>query len=106
MEPEPASTPARRSRLVTLPFAVVTLMTFCYFTALGSMLPTLPKYVEDELGGNGLVVGVVSISAAVLRPWAGRLGDRKGRRLLCVGGCALAGVSILAYTATDDVVVL
>jgi MFS family permease len=98
------------SRLMTVPFAMVTLATLAYFTALGSMLPTLPKYVDKELHGNGfvvgLVVGIFSISAAVLRPWAGRLGDRKGRRVLVVGGSLIVAVSVGCYALVDNVVVL
>jgi MFS family permease len=94
-------------RMVTGRFAIVTLATFAYFLALGSMLPTLPTYVEDELGGNGfevgLVVGAFAVSAAVIRPWAGRFGDRHGRRILLSGGAFLVGVVTLAYTLVDAV---
>ncbi|MEQ1787654.1 MAG: hypothetical protein ABL966_11415 [Acidimicrobiales bacterium] len=46
-------------RMVTGRFLIVTLATFAYFLGLGSLLPTLPRYVEDELGGNGLEIGLV-----------------------------------------------
>jgi MFS family permease len=98
---------AGEPRMVTGRFVIVTLATFAYFLALGSLLPTLPTYVEDELGGNGfevgLVVGVFAVSAAILRPWAGRLGDRYGRRILLSGGSLLVGVVTLAYTTVDAV---
>ena len=94
-------------RMVTGRFLIVTLATFCYFLSLGSLLPTIPKYVEDVLGGNGfevgLVVGVFAVSAAIVRPWAGRLGDRYGRRVLLSGGSLLVGVVTLAYTQVDAV---
>jgi MFS family permease len=92
----------RRERLVTLPFALVTGATLAYFTCLGALLPIVPRYVEDELDGGGLAVGVAvgafAVSAALLRPWVGRLGDVYGRRILLVGGAAIAGTSVLAYT--------
>src|SRR5690349_17442188 len=101
---------AERSRLMTLPFALITVATLAYFTALGSLLPTFPKYVENELDGNGVVVGVAvgifSISAAILRPWAGRLGDRRGRRLLVVGGSLLVALSVAGYALVDNVAIL
>ena len=94
-------------RLVSGRFLIVTLATFAYFLALGSLLPTMPTYVEDELGGNGfavgLVVGAFAVSAAVVRPWAGRLGDRYGRRVLLSGGSLLVGLVTLAYTQVDAV---
>jgi MFS family permease len=99
-----------RSKLLTLPFVLVTLSTFAYFLGLGSLLPTLPRFVEDELGGGGVAVGVsvgaFSLAAAVLRPFAGRLGDLRGRRILVVGGSALFGVSVLTYTVADSLPLL
>lgn len=106
---EPATTPAR-SRLVSVPFVLVTVSTFAYFLGLGALLPTLPRFVEDDLGGGGVAVGVsvgaFSIAAAVLRPFAGRLGDLRGRRVLVVGGAAVFGCSVLAYTLVSSVPML
>lgn len=110
---DPAAVDARPNalddepRMVTGRFFIVTLATFCYFLSLGSLLPTIPTYVEDELGGNGfevgLVVGVFAVSAAIVRPFAGRIGDRYGRRVLLSGGSLLVGAVTLAYTLVDAV---
>ena len=101
---------AVRGKLLSLPFVLVTLSTFAYFLGLGSLLPTLPRFVEDELGGGGVAVGIsvgaFSLAAAVLRPFAGRLGDVRGRRILVVGGSALFGVSVLAYTVVQSLPLL
>jgi MFS family permease len=98
---------AGAGRMVTGRFAIVTLATFAYFLSLGSLLPTLPRYVEDELGGGGvevgLVVGSFAVSAALVRPFAGRIGDRYGRRVLLSGGSLLVGVMTLLYTQVDAV---
>ncbi|CAN5686972.1 MFS transporter [soil metagenome] len=97
-------------RLVTAPFVLVTAAAFAYFTAIGATLPTLPAYVDEELGGGGLAVGVAvgafSVSAALLRSSLGRLGDRRGRRLLVVGGAAIVGVSIAGYHLAPNLGVL
>ena len=89
------------SSLFTPQFAVVMVASFAYFLALGALLPTVPRFVESELGGNDLAVGVgvgsMAITAAALRPWVGRMGDVHGRRVLAVGGAAVVGVSILGY---------
>jgi MFS family permease len=99
--------PSARS-LFSVGFVMVTLATFAYFLALGALLPILPLYVEDELGGGSVAVGVVvggfAISAAVLRPLAGRIGDTRGRRVLVIGGSLIMGLSVLAYTVVTNVV--
>lgn len=104
LEPAPG---ADAGRMVTGRFLIVTAATFAYFLALGALLPTLPRYVEDELGGDGFAVGLVvgsfAVSAAVVRPWAGRFGDRYGRRVLLSGGALLVGVTTLAYTQVDTI---
>jgi MFS family permease len=98
------------TRMVTSRFAIVTAATFAYFLAVGALIPALPRYVEDELHGGGIAVGVVvgafAVSAAIARPWAGRLGDLRGRRILVTGGAGILGLSVLAYSLTDSLVPL
>jgi MFS family permease len=87
--------------LLSPQFAVVMLASFAYFIALGALLPTVPRFVEDELGGGGVQVGIgvgaYAVSAALLRPWAGRIGDTHGRRILAVGGSVVVAASIVCY---------
>ncbi len=88
--------------LLSPEFAVVMLASFAYFTAMGALLPSVPRFVEDELGGGGVQVGIgvgaFAVSAALLRPVVGRIGDTRGRRILAVTGCSIVAVSILSYT--------
>lgn len=95
------------TRLLTTPFVVVTGAALLYFLALGVVAPVLPVYVEDALGGRGATVGIVvgsfAVAAAVLRPIAGRIGDRRGRGVLVVGGSVVFGLSVLAYGAVESV---
>ena len=97
-------------RLVTPVFLLVTFATFAYFVAIGALIPTLPRFVAGPLGGGeaavGLAVGSFSLTAVLLRPFAGRLGDRRGRRILMVIGAGMVGVSVLGYLAADSYVVL
>jgi MFS family permease len=99
-----------RRRLITPAFVVVALATLAYFTADGLLLPAVPLYVEGPLGGGdvavGITVGAFSVTALLLRPWAGRLGDRRGRRLLMVVGGATVGLSVAAYALAESVPVL
>lgn len=97
-------------RMITPTFVAITLSTFAYFMSLGSLLPTLPRFIEDELGGSsvavGFGIGTFAIAAAILRPFAGRLGDLRGRRILIVGGSFLVGISVLGYTQADSLPIL
>ena len=72
---------------------------FCYFSAMGAMLPVIPRYVDKRLGGNdiavGLAVGALAVGAILLRPIAGRVGDRFGRRVLMIGGALIVGITAL-----------
>jgi MFS family permease len=98
-------TPARPT-LWTPAFAAVTLAAMAYFTADGVLIPAVPRYVQDRLGaGNvavGLVVGTFSLAAFLLRPWAGSLGDRWGRRPLMVVGASLFAASVLGYVLASS----
>ena len=68
--------------MFTLRFALVVTAGLCYFMALGMLLPVVPLFVKHELGGNdiavGVAVGVFSVGAVLIRPFAGRIGDRVG----------------------------
>src|ERR671918_771306 len=102
--------PRGRPRLVTPTFVLVGLASLAYFTADGVLIPTVPLYVEGPLGGGdvavGFSVGAFSVTALLLRPWAGRLGDRRGRRLLMVFGGALVALSVAGYLLARSVPLL
>jgi MFS family permease len=95
---------------VTPVFLLITLSTFAYFVAIGALIPTLPRYVEGPLGGTGgsvgLAMGAFAVSAVLMRPLTGRLGDQRGRRILIVGGAAIVAVSIAGYAFADSLAVL
>src|SRR6478609_2020685 len=97
-------------RLLTLRFALVVTSGLAYFMALGMLLPVVPLFVKDELGGNnvavGVVVGAFAVGAVLLRPFAGRIGDRMGRRVLIVGGAVIVGAAGLLYILASGVVSL
>ena len=99
-----------RSRLITPPFVAVALATLAYFVAEGVLIPAVPLYVERGLGGNsvavGWVVGIFAASALLLRPWAGRLSDRRGRRLVMVTGAGLVLVAVAGYLVSRSVAAL
>jgi MFS family permease len=90
-----------RVRLVTPLFLLITAATFAYFLAVGTLIPSLPLFVAGALRGTdlevGIAVGSFALSAIVLRPLAGALGDRYGRKLLIVAGALGVAASIGGY---------
>jgi MFS family permease len=85
-----------REPLLTRRFVVVVASGISYFVALGMLLPIVPRYVDRRLGGDdiavGVAVGALAVGAILLRPIAGRVGDRYGRRVLMVGGATIVGL--------------
>ncbi len=96
--------------MVTPLFLLITASTFAYFVAVGALIPILPRYAKGPLGGGdvsvGLAIGAFALAAVVLRPFAGRLGDRRGRRILIVGGAGIVAVSTAGYLAADSLPLL
>lgn len=94
------STPAK-PRLVTPAFLLVTGASFAYFASAGALFPVIPLFVRGPLAGGdvqvGIAVGAFAVTAVLLRPFAGRIGDRRGRRLLIISGSALVGVATAAF---------
>lgn len=103
--------PSRREQpLLTIPFVTVVTSGLFYFLSIGMQLPTVPKFVKGPLGGTELAVGVIvgsfSMGAVAIRPLAGRLGDRGGRRPLVVVGALLVAASVALYTLIESEVML
>lgn len=102
--------PPRRPSLITPAFVLIALATLAYFVAENVVLPILPLYVRGPLGGGdvavGVVVGAFSVTALLVRPWAGRLADRRGRRLPMVLGVSIFTVSVAGYALAGSVAAL
>ena len=91
---------------VSRPVACVLGATFCHFTSLYYLLPTLPVYVQ-ALGGStyevGLIVGAFALTSLLTRPFAGVWMDRHGRRAFLVAGAAIYVVASLGYLVIHSV---
>jgi MFS family permease len=77
---------AAQDRLFTVPFIVLAICELAYFSAAGLTIPVTPLFAEGPMGADalwvGITVGAFSVSTVALRPWAGRLSDRRGRLTL------------------------
>lgn len=99
MRPETTSTSisTSRERLITRPFAIVTLTALVFFVYIGMLVPIVPLFIEDELGAGefaiGVTIAVFALTAIVCRPFIGRMADLYGRRALIVVGALGAAVA-------------
>jgi MFS family permease len=104
------ATPVVAARLFTPAFIALAVAELAYFTAAGLTIPITPLFAEGPLGadslGVGISVGAFSVTAVVLRPFAGRAADRRGRRPLLIGGALLAGIALAAHALSPNLAVL
>ncbi|WP_400998501.1 MFS transporter [Agromyces sp. GXQ0307] len=99
-----------RAPLITTAFVALAVADLAYFTAHGMAIFALPLYVVGPIGGDeaaaGIAFGAFAVSALVLRPIAGRLADRFGRRPLLVGGALLLATTFALTAVADSLVVV
>ena len=66
------------------------------FLSVGIAIPTLPRFISEDLGlgdlAVGLAVGIFAMGALGIRPLAGRWGDAHGRRPLVVAGLVTTAI--------------
>ena len=89
----------RRSPLAA--FAGIFVVTLLSLTAVGAVLPVIPRYVRGPLdSGNiavGIAVGRFALTALASRPLAGYVTDLRGRQPVVVVGALLAAAAGLLY---------
>lgn len=97
---EHAGTQGKPEKIWTKDFIFICLANFFVFLGFQMTLPTLPLFVE-ELGGNdqliGIVVGIFTFSALLLRPYAGHALETKGRRYVYIIGLAIFVLSVGSF---------
>lgn len=102
--------PSRANRLFTPAFIALGVAELGYFTAFGLLIPVTPLFAAGPLGadevGVGITVGSFSVTALILRPFAGRMADRRGRRPLLIGGAMLCAAAIAAHGLAGNLAVL
>jgi MFS family permease len=95
---ETAPSPIHRPGLA---FAGVFAVTFSGLFAVGAVLPVMPRYVHGPLDAGNIAVGVVigsyAITGLLLRPFAGRFADRRGRKPAVLLGSVLVSVAGFLY---------
>jgi DHA1 family multidrug resistance protein-like MFS transporter len=81
-------------------FPVLGLSIFASMLGAGIISPLLPLYAEN-MGATGIWIGMIfagfSISRTIVAPFAGRLSDRRGRKLFLSIGLLISSIISLGY---------
>jgi MFS family permease len=108
-EPQSQTIDAAKEKIWTRDFVLICLANFFVFLGFQMTLPTIPLFVE-HLGGNdqliGLVVGIFTFSALIVRPFAGHALEAKGRRFVFLIGLAIFVLSVGSYSLITSILLL
>jgi predicted MFS family arabinose efflux permease len=91
------------------PFFLAMLVSFLFFASMHLLAWTLPLYLSSEFHSAtavGLIIGVMAVSAVLLRPLAGQWADRHGRKLVILLGAGCFTVAPLLYMVGGSVTAL
>ena len=90
----------RARDLFTRHFLVIAIINLAIFFGFQMVNVGLPVYVA-ALGGDAMMVGLVAtvftVAALIMRPFAGAIIDRFGRKGMLIAGVAVMAVSVVAY---------
>lgn len=91
---------SKQEKIWTRDFIFIWVANFFVFLGFQMTLPTIPLYVK-ELGGSdqivGLIVGIFTFSALLLRPFAGHALETKGRGFVYIIGLTIFVISMGSY---------
>ncbi|PGM47779.1 MFS transporter [Bacillus cereus] len=96
-------------RLWTKSFIQMTVAMLFLFTGFYLLVPTLPLFIK-EIGGNesqvGLMMGMFTIAAVVIRPIIGGMLDKYGRKSFIIWGLIFFGLTMLSYNLASTILFL
>ena len=106
----PTNQVGREARLFTREFATLSAAVLVFFVAGGILLPVTPLYTQEVLLGDriavGIVIGAFAVASLLMRPFAGRLTDRRGRRVALLLGAAISIVATVGHLFATNIEIL
>ncbi|WP_239984518.1 MFS transporter [Lentibacillus sediminis] len=99
----------KADRIWTRDFVFICLANFFVFLGFQMTLPTIPLFVKELGGGDqlvGVVVGIFTFSALLLRPYAGHALESKGRQFVYMIGLVVFVISIGSYAFIGSIAML
>lgn len=98
-----------KEALWTKPFILLILSNLFLFLSLEMLLPTLPVFAADQGGTDaqiGLIIGLFTFSAVLLRPFVGMASDKFGKKLLLLVGVAICLIGTASYYAAVTITMM
>jgi MFS family permease len=92
-------------RIFTPQYILLCLSSFLFFASFNMLIPELPDYLSSFGGEDykGLIIGIFTITAALSRPFSGRMTDRWGRIPVMMIGSLVCVICGLFYSAAQTV---
>ncbi|WP_171056365.1 MFS transporter [Paenibacillus sinopodophylli] len=98
-----------KETLWTKPFVLLILSNLFLFLSLEMLLPTLPMFAAEKGGTDaqiGLIIGLFTFSAVLLRPFVGMASDKFGKKLLLLVGVAICLIGTASYYAAVTITMM
>ncbi|MGM0941515.1 MAG: MFS transporter [Bacillota bacterium] len=103
------ATTNKSGKIWTSDFILICLANFFIFLGFQMTLPTLPLFVK-ELGGSdqliGIIVGIFTFSALLMRPYAGHALESRGRRFVYMFGLGVFVLSVGSFAFVTSIAFL
>jgi predicted MFS family arabinose efflux permease len=95
-------TAAGRARISVM--AIVAVGTLVLYTAIGIIIPTLPRWTEVQVSGSGSAIGTMAIAYTVgaigCRPMLARMGPYISQRHMVILGALITAIGVYAHRLT------
>ncbi len=95
-----------RERIFSRDFSLALVANLFSFCSMYLLLATLPLYVV-AIGGTvsdaGVVLACFTLTAVIVRPWIGRLSDRRAKKAIMLVGAVMLAASSLLYEPAHSV---
>ncbi|BBI36380.1 MFS transporter [Cohnella abietis] len=98
-----------KDALWTKNFMLLMISNLFLFLALEMLLPTLPVFAKDKGGTDtevGLIIGLFTFSAVILRLFVGVASDRFGKKLLLIVGVFICLIGTASYLAASTIAIM
>ncbi|WP_242835583.1 MFS transporter [Ruminiclostridium josui] len=84
----------------------VSLITATGFNMVYTVISKYSMDIQNSLAMAGVISGIFSVAALVMRPFAGMMADFFNKKYLCIGANVVIGLSVIGYFFSSSIPVL